>query len=121
MAAIDDCIGVVEDARADAEPIKALVADHRRLEARVAELQSMLSPRLISEAPTNDRPCRVWVETTGRCGAWFDARCVDGVWTESLIVHCNRGFSEARGKVLRPSLFLPSTPMPDKSDDGKVS
>ena len=80
--------------------------------ARIAELEKQLKPRPISEAPQDGSPVRVWVTTTSGCGAWFDARCRDGVWRESVIRHIGHGFEEVDGRVLRPIYFVEPTPPP---------
>lgn len=89
----------------------------KALAARITELESAQKSRPMSEAP-KDKPVRVWVTTSDGSAAWFDARYVAGIWRETRIEHLNHGFEERIGKVLRPSLFLPASPLPDQPKEG---
>lgn len=108
---VDDAIQLLSDGISiGKEEMQAL----RWLRARVEELEADRTPKSIADAPTNGICARVWVQTSDGSAAWFDARYIDDVWRESRIEHLNHGFVEKPGKVLRPSLFLPFTPLPDQ-------
>ena len=87
----------------------------RWLRTRMSELEAEQKAKPMSGAPRDGTPIRVWCRTSDKSAAWFDARYHEGVWYESQIRHIGHGFLEKRGMVLRPSLFLPATPMPDQS------